>query len=183
MSTHSERVRLAIEEAYASAPQDIIILETLEVNHESFDEPIRIVRWPVTADNLTKFTLRLEETAPVNAGELVEFIGAPFELVRPEKDSNNPGTFTIRIDGIDDHLDEYMKNAAIDGGIITATFREYVQGRETEGPGTVWYGIELISPRLEGLTFVIEGAILHWMFRPFGELYRAINYPALVAGR
>lgn len=120
MSTKSERISLALEEALASAPQDIIILETLEVHHRSFDEPIRIVRWPITSDTPEKFSLLLEDEAPVDAGMVVEFIGAPFDLDRPDKDTSNPGTFTIRIDGIDDLLDEHMKNAAMEGGTITA---------------------------------------------------------------
>jgi len=43
--------------------------------------------------------------------------------------------------------------------------------------------IELVNPRLEGMSFVVEGAVLNWMFLPFGRIYRAIDYPALVVGR
>ena len=183
MSTDHELIQQAIEEAYASAPQDVVVLDTLEVLHPTFTTPIRIVRWPITAEEPERFQLKLEDSAPVDAGDTVEFIGAPFELTLPEKHAENPGTFTIRVDGIDDQLDEYMKNAALDGGKITAIYREYVKGQEHLGPGAVWSGIELVSPRLEGMTFVIEGAVLNWMFRPFGRIYRPIDYPALVVGR
>lgn len=37
----------AIAEAYASAPQDVIPLHALEVNHFTFTEPVRVIRWPV----------------------------------------------------------------------------------------------------------------------------------------
>ena len=178
-----DRIRKALEEAYASAPQDLIVLDTLEVHHKTFTTPVRVVRWPMTGNEPEMFTLRLENTAPVDPGAMVEFIAAPFELTLPEKDSENPGSFVVRIDGIDDQLDEYMKNAAIGGGTITAIYREYIQGMENDGPGTVWAGIELTNPRLEGMTFVIDGAVLNWVFRPFGRPYRAIDYPGLVAGR
>jgi hypothetical protein len=177
------KIQAAIDEAIASAPADLIVLDTLEVHHRTFETPIRVCRWPYVGPEPELFHLRLEDTAPVNPGEVVEFIGAPFELSLPEKNAEIPGTFTIRIDGINDQLDEYMKNAALDGGTITAIYRQYLKGCEEDGPGAVWAGIELVSPRLEGMTFVIEGAVLTWMSKSFGEIYTAIDYPGLVVGR
>jgi len=180
---NQDKIQEAMNEAYASAPADVIVLDTLEVHHRTLEVPIRVVRCPHLGPEPRMFNLKLEDNAPVNAGESVEFIGAPFELSLPEKNSENPGTFTIRIDGIDDSLDEYLRNAAVDGGAMTAIYRQYVQGFEADGPGVVWGGIELVNPRLEGMTFVVEGAVLNWMFLPFGRIYRAIDYPGLVVGR
>lgn len=173
----------ALVEAYASAPQDIIILDTLEVYHRTFDEPIRIVRWPVSGPEPDTFMLKLENTAPVDAGMVVKFIGCPFELKPPDQSTDSIGTFEIRIDGLGDLMDEYMERAAIDGGVLTATYRTFVYGMEQEGPSSIWRGLELESPRVEGMTFVIEAAILRWAVRPYGRIYTAMEYPALVVGR
>lgn len=174
----------ALKEAYASAPQELIILDTLEVHHRTFDTPIRIVRWPVTGPTPEKFNLKLENTAPVNPGKVVEFIGAPFELIPPSQSSEEVvDSFQIRVDCIDDYLDQYMENAAIDGGVITGIYRTYVKGMESQGPSSVWSGLEFDDPRFEGMTFVINAAIIRWAQRAYGKIYTALEYPALVAGR
>lgn len=176
-------VEQALAEAYATAPQDIIILDTLEVHHRTFNEPMRVVRWPITGEKPDTFHLLLDREAPVNPGEIVDFLGVPFELKPPDQSSENIGTFEIRIDGIDDLVDEYMENAAIDGGKLTAIYRTYVQGMEAEGPSSVWSGLELQNPRIEGLAFVIDASVLNWAVRPYGRLYTALEYPGLVVGR
>lgn len=177
-----ELLQQAIAEAYASAPQTEVILHTLEINHRSFEQPIRVVRWPVTSEQPERFQMLLEDDALYNPGQVVEFIGFPFEVTLPEKDTESPGQFTIRVDNVGDRLDEYLENAALGGGTITAVYREYIQGRELEGPGGVWPGITLISPRMEGQTIVMDGCVLDWMHRPYGRLYLPGKYPALVAG-
>ena len=45
----------AIAEAYASCPVDeAVILYTLEFIHESFEAPARVVRWPVTSNEIQR---------------------------------------------------------------------------------------------------------------------------------
>ena len=173
----------AIAEAYASAPQDVIPLHTLEVNHFTFTEPVRICRWPVDGPEPERFRCLLEDYAPFNPGQPVEFIGAPFELVLPEKSTESPGRFTIRVDNVGDILDEYLENAALSGGKITAIYREYLKGQEMDGPASVWPEITLASPRMEGQTLIMDGAILDWVFRAFGTLYLPSDYPGIIAGR
>lgn len=178
------RVEQALAEAYASAPQELIILDTLEVNHRTFDEPIRLVRWPVTGPEPDRFKLKLESNAPHNPGQVVEFIGGPFELVPPSQSTDEfVGSFEIRIDSIGDYLDQYLENAAIDGGIITGIYRTYVKGMELQGPSSVWHGLEFDDPRFEGMCFVINAAVIRWAQRAYGKLYTAIEYPALVVAQ
>lgn len=174
----------AIAEAYASAPQDVIVLHTLEINHPAFTQPARVCRWPVTDSEPTVFRCRLENDAPYNAGEVVEFVGLPFEIVLPEKSGENPGSFTLRLDNIGDMLDAELEAAAMYGSKITAIYREYIKGTEsTDGPRTVWDDITITDPKMEGQSIVATGAILDWMFKPFGKLYLPSEYPALVRGR
>ena len=173
----------AIAEAYASAPQDTISLHSLEINHCTFTEPVRVLRWPVTGPEPERFLCLLESDAPYNPNQVVEYIGAPFEIFPPAKDTEFVGTFTIRVDNVGDILDEYLENAALEGGKITAIYREFIKGQELDGPASVWPGIGLQSPRMEGQTLVMDGAVLLWAFKKHGELYLTSDYPGIIAGR
>jgi hypothetical protein len=179
----NELLQQAIAEAYASAPQDEIVLHTLEINHKSFTQPIRVVRYPVSGPEPERFNCLLEADAPYNPGQVVEFIGLPFELTLPEKDTESPGQFTIRVDNVGDALDEYLENAALGGSKITAIYREYIKGREADGPAQIWQSITLHSPRQEGQSIIMDGAVIDWMFKKFGRLYKVRDYPALALGR
>jgi hypothetical protein len=181
--TNAEKKRLITEEAYASAPQNEIVLHSMEVNHKTFTEPFRVIRWPIAGEEPVRFQCLLEEDADYNPNEIVEFIGAPFELMLPEKDTENPGQFTVRIDNIGDLLDEYLENAALSGGKISAVYREYIKGQEKDGPASVWPGITLTSPRMENQTLFMDGAILSWMSKKWGGVYTPGKYPGIMLGR
>lgn len=174
----------ALAEAYACARQDLIILHTLEINHKAFTEPARVVRWPVTDNEPRRFSCLLEPDAPYNPGQLVDFLGLPFEIVLPEVTTESPGTFQIRMDNVGDSLDEYLEAACMEGGEISAIYREFIKGTEgTDGPRSVWGGIQINSPELQGQTLTFSGAVLGWMSRAFGYLYTSIAYPQLVRSR
>jgi hypothetical protein len=179
-----EHTKKALEEAYACAPQDIIPLHSLEITHRTFTDPIRIIRWPVVGAEPEKFKCLLEDDALYNPGQIVEFIGAPFEILLPEKDTENPGQFKLSVEGAGSLFYEYMHNAALGGGKITAVYREYIKGDEQlDGPSSVWPQMTLSSPRMEGMTFLINGAVMNWMFSAFGGVMLPGDYPGLVIGR
>ena len=76
----NEALSQALKEAYASAPSEVVILHTLELRHPSFlDEDGQHVAVKVVRDN-QDLTARLEETAPLNPGEMVTFIAMGFDL-------------------------------------------------------------------------------------------------------
>jgi hypothetical protein len=108
-------LKKAIEEAYASAPQDVIALHSLEINHKTFTDPIRIIRWPVVGPASERFKCLIEPDALYSPNQVVEFIGAPYETLLPEKDTENPGQFKLSVEGVGDLFDEYMHNAALEG--------------------------------------------------------------------
>ncbi|SBV91611.1 conserved hypothetical protein [uncultured Desulfovibrio sp.] len=173
-----------IREAYASAPQDTIVLHTLEILHPAFDKPARVCRWPITGEEPHIFKCLLEPDAAVDAGKVVDFLGVPFDIITPEKSAEQIGTFTIRVDNIGDALDDELEAAVLQGTPIKATYREYIKGTEsTSGPRAVWDDITIGDLHMEGQSIVASGAILDWMFKPFGELYLPSDYPALVRGR
>ena len=182
MSTH-DLLEAAMREAYASAPENVIILHSLEVHHHTFTEPIRVIRWPITGNEPTEFKVRLEDDAPFDPGRVVTFLGVPFSIMLPDQDSESIGQFKISLENIEDRIDEYLKNAALGGGKITAIYREYIKGEELEGPSAIWQGMTFANPRMEGQTITMDGVVLDWLTRGWSSLYLASDYPALVAHR
>lgn len=173
-------------EAIASAPHDTIILHTLEINHKAFTTPLRVCRWPVTGNEPERFACLLEADAPFNPNEIVEYIGLPFQLVLPDLNAEEVGGISIRMENVggelDDtgrSLDDYLESAALDGGKITAVYREFIKGREKEGPASVWWDIKIVNPHLEGQALVADGSVLDWTNRVVSKHYTLEDYPAL----
>ena len=82
----------AAKEAYASC--DTQVIYTLELRHPGFTAPIRVVR---DRQNLLS---TLEDDAPLNAGQEVEFIALGFDLKLPEANKNKLPELAIEIDNI-----------------------------------------------------------------------------------
>jgi hypothetical protein len=182
MSADPSLLAKALAEAYASAPKGQIPLDTLELNHPNFTQPIRVVRWPVTGPAPRIFDLCLEDDAPINPGAVVQFIGFPFDLKIPESSNETEGTFELRL-SVHQEIDQVLMAAVLNPGIITAIYRQYVTGLELEGPSAVWPDIEIQSPRREGGDIVAQGAILRWMFKNYRDLYTAGKFLGITAGR
>lgn len=182
MSTQ-ELLQEAIFESYASAVQDIILLYTLEFNHKAFSEPARVCRWSAASPEPEKFYCKLEDTAPYNGGETVEFIGLPFEVQWPDKVDGNAGEFQFKVEGVGFELDADLEEAALSGGEITAIFRVFVKGHEHEGPAEVWRNISIKNPSIDATTGTVTatGSFFDWIDRTFGYNYTPGKYPALVS--
>jgi hypothetical protein len=67
----------AIKEAYASCPADVAVLETIEVNHVGWANPIRLVR------DKSDLVATLESTAPYNPSAAVTFTALDFSIDHP----------------------------------------------------------------------------------------------------
>jgi hypothetical protein len=70
------------------------MLEAYELWHPSFDEPIRFV------NDIAPLTATLEDTAPRNASQAVEFLAVPMTVDRPEESDTaaNPSVTLARPD-------------------------------------------------------------------------------------
>lgn len=174
----------AIAEAYASAPQDIVLRHTVEISHKTFTQPARLVRHPLNGPKPEEFRMRLEDSAVFNPGQVVTFLGVPFDVKLPEKSTDTPGEFTFHVAGVGDLLDRNLENAALEGGVITAVYREFVAGEELKGPASWWPGISLRSPYIDAQSgdLYATGSVLDWLNRRYGRLYTPDRYPALVGG-
>lgn len=127
--TYSE----ALAEAYASAPEDEIILDTLEFRHPLFvdaGEPfgIRVV------NDHTELSATLEDDAPLNGGEEVTFQAVYFTLARPsETDSGSTPEIEINVNNVARHLMPYLDAAKESRQPIEVTWRPYLAS-DVSGP-------------------------------------------------
>lgn len=183
MTTH-ELLQKAVLESYASAIQDTILLYALEFNHKSFTQPARVVRWSAASPTPQEFMCKLEEDAPYNPGQIVTFIGVPFEVRFPDKTEDSVGEFQFKINGVGFELDTDLEEAALSGGKITAILRIYVKGEELEGPAEIWPGINIQKPSIDAATgdLTASGSLFDWINRTFGYIYTPGKYPALSKG-
>lgn len=171
----------AVLESYASAVQETILLYTFELNHKSFSQPARVCRWSAAQPEPEKFYCKLEDTAPYDPGQVVEFIGLPFEVQFPDKTQDNAGEFQFKVAGVGFELDTDLEAAALSGGKITGIVRIYVKGHELDGPEEVWQNIDIKSPTIDAATgdVTANGSFFDWINRTFGYNYTPGKYPAL----
>lgn len=116
----------ALKEAYASAPSEIIILHTLELRHSAFiDENGKSVAIRVVRDNINHIC-QLEESAPLNAGQEVEFIAMAFDLELPPVEAIPVPEITLTLDNVSTELIEYLDKAIETQDMIEMTYRPYL---------------------------------------------------------
>lgn len=115
-------VSLALQEAYASGDEEGIVLTTAEIDHASFDAPIRIVSGVDGAagdeDDLIPLPL-------VAGGQPIGHKPCAFGLTRPGHDEDGPTDARVRIDNVSALLQEPLKLALGYNLPIHVTFRQY----------------------------------------------------------
>ena len=181
--TDDERARLAFEEAYASAPVDeAIILYTLEFLHPTFDVPARVVRWPVTSNELQTFSLKLEPEAPANPGEYVDFIHAPFEVTVPAQEENAPGEFKLKIEHIGHIISADLQSAVRQREPVRMVFREYLKSMP-EVPQLIYTDFSISTVTVSNNAVEGTATMIDWLLRVYGRIYTPSEFPGLVRGR
>jgi hypothetical protein len=119
-------LKLAIREAYVAS--SAIIFHTLELRHSSFTEPIRVVR------DRANLIARLENTAPLNPGEVVLFIPFSFDFSKPEVLPGGIPQLTITIDNVGREVTANVELSLESTEPIKATYREYLGSDLLGGP-------------------------------------------------
>jgi len=116
----------AITEAYAACPTDVVIYDTLEIRHPSFQDEfgnptaIRVVN-----DN-QDLQVNLEADAPLNAGELVTFRMCGFRAVLPAVREGEPPELRIEISNVSREIEAYLELAVASTDPVEATYRPYL---------------------------------------------------------
>lgn len=120
--TYSE----ALAQAYASAPEDEVVLDTLEFRHPTFIEAgvpfaVRVV------NDHTDLEATLEDDAPLDGGEEVTFRAVYFTFVRPpETESGSTPEVEISVNNVARHLMQYLDAAKESRDPIEVTWRPYL---------------------------------------------------------
>lgn len=120
----------AIKEAYASAPVDQVIYHTLELWHDSFSLPIRVVR------DFAPLDARLEAAAARNPGAVVTFAGYAFDVVPPNQTTQGLPQCNIVIDNVDREIVAQIDAATTSPDPITVIYRAFLSNRLDLGPET-----------------------------------------------
>lgn len=84
----------AQREAYARAKTTVVDLFSFELGHSTFPQPIRMISYD--ADVLVP----LEESAPTNGGETVNYLGVAFKAPEENIDTEAGNTITVSVAGI-----------------------------------------------------------------------------------
>ena len=117
----------AIREAYASAPSDTVILDTLELRHPAFASPIRVVR------DHRDMTATLEADAPVNGGEAVLFQSYSFDFELPPVNDRSTPEATITIDNVGREIVANIEKAVVTQDVVRVTYRPFLS-TDLSGP-------------------------------------------------
>lgn len=104
----------AIKEAYATAPSDVVYLETLEISHPLVSPSIYLVKDRVNHS----MTL---ETAVVKT-----FVACAFRLTLPASGENGVQELTIAIDNVDRAVSDFIDVVKDSSTAVTLTFRPYL---------------------------------------------------------
>lgn len=103
-----------MREAYACAPSNEVILETIQITHESIVGSIYLVR------NRTDVVLTLETS------EVVTFEGAGFRLAKPQSGENGLQELSIGVDNVDRRVSDFFKQAKNFQTPVECTYRPYL---------------------------------------------------------
>lgn len=126
----------AIADAYASAPEDVVLLDTLEFRHASFVTAGLPYALRVVNDH-DKLIACLEDDAPLNAGEYVEFTPCYFTFVRPsESETGATAEVEVRVNNVARTLVPYLDAVKESRDPIEITWRPYLDS-DLSGPHMV----------------------------------------------
>lgn len=115
--TYSE----ALAEAYASAPEDVVVLDTLEFRHPEFTDSVFVV------NDLTTLSAQLEATAPLHPSSYVTFQPVAFRFARPsESEGGAAPEVTVTVDNVARVLIPYLDLVKASRDPIQVTWRPYL---------------------------------------------------------
>ncbi|MFC4172631.1 DUF1833 family protein [Microvirga sp. GCM10011540] len=125
----------AIKEAYADPDLADVVIDTLELDHPAFAEPIRIV--PNADSDMTL------------GGHLHQALGMSISL--QGFDDDGPTTGVVSIENVSSMLVPYLRDAVQAGSPITVTYRAYLASN-LSAPGEVRGGMFLSKVSLSATT-------------------------------
>lgn len=131
----------ALAEAYASAPTEDVILHTLELNHPSFTQPLRVVNNHqdfeailVNDDILLEddsFLLTEAGDGIIAQATSVTFAAFSFRFKLPDVQKTGMPEIEIEIDNVSREILAYIDQAANSADLIEVIYRPYLASDPT----------------------------------------------------
>lgn len=168
----------ALKEAYASAPTDVAIVDTLELRHPAFSAPIRVVA------DYVPINAKLEATAPLNAGEVVTFQPYPFNFALPEVIDSGIPELMITIDNVSREINSNIELAVTALDKLEVTYRAYLSDDLiTHGPhNDPPLNLTIVSIEANALSIEARASIVDFVNRKFpSNTYDETRFPGLIA--
>lgn len=116
----------ALKEAYASAPTDLVIFDTLEVRHPNFVDDAgqpTAIRVVIGYEDISA---KLENDAPLDAGEYVTFTAGAFRFSLPGFEESRVPQLKITLDGASQEVVAHLEAAMSNPVPIEVTYRPYL---------------------------------------------------------
>lgn len=172
----------AVKEAYASAPQDRVVFDTLEVLHSKFvnDEGLpTAIRVVLGYENISA---RLEGDAPLHGGQYVEFIKAAFGLSLPGFEEDQDPQMKLTLDGVTQEVIAHLEAAvSTPSEPIVLIYRPFVSTDLSKPGMDPPIMMELSNVNVDGLRITGTATLddVHNAAFP-GLKYLASRFPGLV---
>lgn len=116
----------ALAEAYASAPDDVVLLHTLEIRHVNFidgsNQPAAV---RVVLDG-RDWEARLEASAPLHPSAYVNFIACAFHIELPPIEDGSMPRARITLDNVDRVILQQIEAATSSPDMTEVTYRPYL---------------------------------------------------------
>lgn len=126
-------LKQAIQEAYATAPTNDVILHTLEIRHPAFVDGTGAATSIRVVQDYADLTAKLEATAPLNPSVYVTFISFAFDVVLPEVTDASTPQIVITMDNVSQEIEQNIALATASGIFAEITYRQYLSSDLT-GP-------------------------------------------------
>lgn len=163
----------ATREAYAAAPANTVILDTLEFLHPSFAAPLRVV------NNTESIIADLEIDAPANPGQAALFVAIGFKLELPEVGSG-AAELTLTIDNVSTEIGDALELAAASQDKVTVVYRGCVVTDGAARLGMRWV-LTLTEGKANVFTASAAASFGDTVNLPFpGKDYTPTEFPGLV---
>lgn len=159
----------ALAEAYASCPTDLVVLETVEINHPSFtDGPIRVVNDYV------------DLTATLETGQAATFVRFAFTSVKPEVNAAGVPEYLVTVDNATAEIARMLMSVSASPSPLTVVIRQYRSDDLTKPAGRLIPGeIRHVDAPESSVTIKIGfGQIANMPFPK--ELFTPRRFPGLV---
>lgn len=125
--SHGVSFSEALAEAYANAPDDEVILDTLEFRHPDFVDGTGSPTSVFVVNDHTELLAYLEADAPLHGGEQVTFYPVRFTFTRPsESEQGASPEISVMVDNVARLLMPYLDAAKESREAITITWRQYL---------------------------------------------------------